>query len=62
MPRDTTAMTRQETSDRFDDNREKLDEGGEALERTTQDVETLRDLHDSLELSGTSEGADAVET
>ena len=50
MPRDTSAMTRQETSDRYEDNAEKLREKRDVLDRTATDVESIRDLRDRLEL------------
>ena len=61
MPRDTSTITRQEASDRYEDNSEKLREERDVLDQTTSDVETIRDLRDRVELRGTEEGADAVE-
>ena len=60
MPRDTSSMSRQEVSDRYEDNAERLREERDVLDRTSTDVETIRDLRDRLELRGTSEGVDAV--
>ena len=62
MARRRDVPTRREATERADDNAKDLREREEALDKDTEDIETVRDTIEDLDLDGTKEGAEEVDS
>lgn len=61
MARKGDLGTRGEVTERVDRNANDLQEKADASEKVVEDVETVRETRDEVELGGTADGADEVE-
>jgi hypothetical protein len=61
MARRRDLPTHRELTENVDRSEEDLREQGEEIERTVRDGEVIRETMDSLDLSGTEDGADSIE-
>jgi len=61
MPRTTDLPSSQEINEKSDRKAEQMDSQSDALEKTVEEVETIRDVLAKLEFNGTSDGAEKIE-
>jgi len=61
MARRSDTPTRSEVTEKVEKHQDDMNDKAEDVEETVSDIETVRDTLDSLDLGGTSEGADEVE-